>query len=207
MSTEVIIPKGSPIKMKVATLLDAKGAHVISNYSITPVASIRNRSKIYQFFVEVNKIIPGSRVNYGRRPVRVATVIHIDEQPESDNQTRWSTIDFGIDDQKTVKFDSITLNEPTYIPVHFDHYPGCWGIYSKRNRMEQLPRELVGAYYSTREIDGILYAVDPVYPEKESDEEILIQMDPVNKQRLLEQLKRERDRIDKEIEILERKKP
>lgn len=220
MTNDVIIPKGSRVIMKLATIFDPKDTRVVYNYEVSQLKlldpkfvgagfgdqKLVARAKIYQFFVEVLEPIVGSGVFYGIRPIKPVVVKYVGERPEDKTgHDRWATIEFYGGAQKTVPYNSLNMNKPRLIPVHFEHYLHCWAAYPTRNRGESFPKYLVGSYYTVKEIDGILYATDPEFPKVKSEEELLMEMDPVNKERLLEQYKKERDRIDAKIEILERK--
>lgn len=225
MTDDIIIPKGSAVVMKLATIFEPwgnptlEGVLVVHDYKVKPLwllgekiigprfvdQKIVARGKIYQFFIEVTEPIVGSEVCYGRRPVKDVTVKYIGERPDVNDKTgqeRWATIEFLGGKQKTVSYNSLMMKAPRLIPVHFDYYPYCWAAYPKRR--VNLGQYLVGSYYLVKEIDGVLWATDPIFPRVLTHEEELIAMDPVNKERLLEKLKQDRARIDAEIEILER---
>lgn len=223
MIGEVIIPPGSPIKMKLATIFDVD-ALAVYNYDVVVINDIKEKAygprfldqkivarlKIYQFFVEINEVCVGAMVTYGRRPVKDAIVRYIDERPDSNDKTgksRWATIEFTGGSQKTVKYNSLNTSRSLLIPLYFDRdmYRTIWDYYKLRNKYQAYPKQLVGSYYSTKIIDGRLYVLDPVFPKEKTEEELLMEMNPVNKERLLGKLRKERDRIDLQIEILERK--
>lgn len=221
-NNETVIPKGSRLVLKLATIFQSD-ALVVYNHEVVLLTTIKEKAygprmgdqktearlQIYQFFVEIREIVVGSQGLYGRRPVRPVMVKWVGERPDpndSTKKTRWVTFEFEGGLRKTKPYNMVSLDKPMLIPLQFDQdlYRPAWDVYRFRDRGGSYPKQLTGSYYSTEIIDGVLYANNPIYPEKKSEEELLMEMEPVNKKRLLDKLRSERDRIDFQIEILER---
>lgn len=221
LETVTKIPEGSPVVSKPAMILN-KDATVMYNSKIVPLVNIWSevvgeyegkpllKGKAYQFFVQVTRVIVGSKITYGI-PRKNAVVISIDRNLDYSKEKSGVCIEYNSKDQKIVKYNSCHLvTSPQFIPIDYKLYYDIWAWYRDKNKSKKLAPQLVGSYYSVEEIGGRKFATNPVFPEEINEKEVLYEKDPVNRlkrvQELFDQNKKNNEEIEEHITVLLNKK-
>lgn len=174
-----IFPPGSSVVMKLATLL-SKEDTVIWGFGIHKLGVIWDRvmtnykdkdlptDKLWQFYIKSIVVVIGSKVMYGRgRGRKEGRVLGLD--PEG-KKPRFVTIGFPGNNRKTVLYNSCTMvGLETLTPIDFDLYHLLKNEYSYRNKPNWIKegklKHMIAPHYSIKEVNGVLFACDPMKPE------------------------------------------